>query len=285
MIRVEEINLDPKVRKEMEEQKEKIEQNHVNMNNSNEGQSDSPQKEENPERESKNVFLTKTELGNITRQKEDAKEASAFVENAAEEEELRKLQEERNASQGKKRRKRKQRNKKKEDDKAEEPAKEDPPKISFALEEQEDTQESNGEDSKTSDPPKITFITPDGEVEGEEMDSPTQGQGTPENFEHLKEVMREEGATLRKSSDDDIGLSLGLGSTGLNLAKGHEVHLEKDTNEGQQKIREECEQIKQNIPYNEDDEFLDVVKSEEGKFYSVKCVKPAKIRSIFKSKS
>lgn len=282
IIRVEEINLDPKIRKEIEEQKAKVEQNHANTNNSKIQSPNIPEeKQEISGRESKNELLSKTELGNITRQKEDSKDASAFVESAAEEEELRKLEEERKKSKGKKRRKRNQRNKdmnkqeQKEEDK--QPPTESPPKLSFQAEEPEPT-----------GPPKLSFGFGDSEeVEGEEMDSPTQGQGTPENFDLMKEALRKEIVSLRKSSDDEVnmGTSLGLGKTGLDFAHGHEIHLEKDTSTGLEKIRQECEEVKKKIPFNEEDEHLDVVKSEEGKFYSVKCSKPPKIKSIFKSRS
>lgn len=102
VIKVEEIHMDPKLQQQIS--------NHVTELQEKKEQ-DLPEhtKENKAERESKNEFLSKTDVSNITRNKEEAKGLDDFVEDAEEQAELRKLEEERKGKKSKKRRKRKDR--------------------------------------------------------------------------------------------------------------------------------------------------------------------------------
>ena len=63
---------------------------------------------------------------------------------------------------------------------------------------------------------------------------------------------------------------------------GHEIRNERDTSPVQKQIKKECDEVKKRISYNSEEEALDVVKSEEGKFYSIRFQKSQTVRPILK---
>jgi hypothetical protein len=78
---------------------------------------------------------------------------------------------------------------------------------------------------------------------------------------------------ILKTCDDDSPRgekTFGILRSGLNFKTGHEIHSEKETSPIRKQIKEECQNIKNQIAFDEDEEIIDVVKGEEGEFYSVK---------------
>jgi len=88
VIKVEEIHMDPKLQQQINNHASELEAKK---------EADLTQdiKESKTERESKNEFLSKTDVSGIKRQKEDSKGRDQFVENAEEEAELKRLQDDR----------------------------------------------------------------------------------------------------------------------------------------------------------------------------------------------
>mmetsp|Transcript_18771 Transcript_18771/g.18433 ORF Transcript_18771/g.18433 Transcript_18771/m.18433 type:complete len:175 (-) Transcript_18771:939-1463(-) len=83
--------------------------------------------------------------------------------------------------------------------------------------------------------PRINFSFGDNEVieiEGEEQESPTQGAGTPEQFN--------EGPPKLSLFGSANKIHLSLDKEGINLVSGHEIRKEIDTSPVRRKIREEC---------------------------------------------
>lgn len=102
-----------------------------------------------------------------------------------------------------------------------------PPKLSF-IQEPEIQQIIDNK-------PRINFSFGDTEVieiEGEEQESPTQGAGTPEQFN--------EGPPKLSLFGSANKVHLSLDKEGINLVSGHEIRKEIDTSPVRRKIREEC---------------------------------------------
>lgn len=285
IIKVQEINID---KKEAENIPEKIEFKE-------EDKSEEIKEEVKEERESKTELLSKTDVSNIKRDKGEDKSINEFIENPEEQEELRRLEEERKNNQRKKGKKKNRKrgkgkkNKNKETPIEPEEAKDIVPNPIKILENSKNNTKAEPEKSPVQstkleiikeaevqkvigNKPKINFAFGSDdliETEGEEQDSPTNGEGTPEQFKN------------NSSEESKINLSL-QSEDGINLANGHEIRKERDTSPVQKQIKEECDKIKDNIPYDSEEEDLDVVKSEEGKFYSIRYQKPASVKPILK---
>jgi tetratricopeptide (TPR) repeat protein len=239
VIKTEEINLDPKQRQQMEEQKEKIASKKLIE--------EVEAAKNGGVRESKTEFLTKTDVSNIARNKGERKDVDEFVENKEELEELKRMEEERK-NDSKKRRKRKDRKKKNKNSKNthidldgedqpstthEEQKKESSDvKLSFSLNEEDKVDEDQPEIlDKVDEKPKISFNIPE-DNEGEEQESPTNGEGTPETFDeqymkHMKTMkiaIHDEIKNVKGSSLP----SLFVGEDIIDFEHAHEVHMERD---------------------------------------------------------
>jgi hypothetical protein len=95
VIKVEEINMDPKLKKQIDE-KHVADSNHQNSQPEKENSKISEVNGDDrtvEERQSKSEFLSKTDVSGIKRDKEETKKLDDFVENAEEEEELKRLKE------------------------------------------------------------------------------------------------------------------------------------------------------------------------------------------------
>jgi tetratricopeptide (TPR) repeat protein len=241
VIITEEINLDPKQRQQMEEQKEKIASKKLIE--------EVEEAKNGGVRESKTEFLTKTDVSNIARNKGERKDVDEFVENKEELEELKRLEEERK-NDSKKRRKRKDRKKKNKNTNIDQNV-EDQPSTTQETQKQEksDVQLSfslNAEDKKNEDhpvksviedldkveeKPKISFNTTDGN-EGEELESQTNGEGTPETFDeqymkHMKTMKVAVHDEIKNVIDSSLP-SLFIGEDIIDFEHAHEVHLDRD---------------------------------------------------------
>lgn len=239
VIRTEEINLDPKQRQQMEEQKEKVASKKL-IEEVEEVKNEGV-------RESKTEFLTKTDVSNIARNKGERKDVDEFVENKEELEELKRLEEERK-NDSKKRRKRKDRKKKNKNTNIEQNVQDQPSttqeehkkedsglKLSFSLSAEDKRDEDQPEKSVIIDiideKPKISFNIPE-DNEGEELESPTNGEGTPETFDeqymkHMKTVK----VAIHDEITNDKGSSLPslfIGEDIIDFEHAHEVHMERD---------------------------------------------------------
>lgn len=251
VIRVEEINLDPKLKQQLEEQKEKAANSLVK-------EIEIPEKAEDSKndgvRESKTEFLTKTDVSNIARNKGERKDLDEFVENKEEMEELKKLEEERknNSNKRRKRKDRKKKNKNNnqnhiafaEDDNTT-PQEEDKNNFSLSISLNDDKKEEKkvkSEISKAEEKPKISFSIPQDD-EGEELESPTEGDGTPDTFgaqasqtiKQMKNKVQEELKLTKKSSIP----SLFFGDDIISFEHAHEVHQDKDKPVEKERIKNE----------------------------------------------
>ena len=123
-------------------------------------------------------------------------------------------------------------------------------------------------------------------MEGEELESPTKGEGTPESFNEIngnKPNLFKKGETNFKMEEKKEALfSLNFSENTINLLNGHEIHDAKDTSPVLKKTKAEWEEVKKGIEYNTKEEHLDVVKSEEGKFYSIRWAKSLVMTPILK---
>lgn len=259
VIRVEEINLDPKLRQQMEEQKEKVaNKDLVKEIEVKEKLEDS---KHDGVRESKTEFLTKTDVSNIARNKGEQKNLDEFVENKEELEELKKLEEERK-NDGNKRKKRKDRKKKNKNNNQNHIAfvdnniedhptgtqEEDKNNLSISLngddkkEEKLETSEIPKVQNKVDEKPKISFNLAEDD-EGEELESPTDGDGTPETFgTHASQTMKE----MKKNVQSELKLtkkisipSLFFGDDIVSFEHAHEVHQDKDKPVERDRIKSE----------------------------------------------
>jgi tetratricopeptide (TPR) repeat protein len=239
VIRTEEINLDPKQRQQMEEQKEKIASKKL-IEEVEEVKNEGV-------RESKTEFLSKTDVSNIARNKGERKDVDEFVENKEELEELKRLDEERK-NDSKKRRKRKDRKKKHKNTNIDQNVQDQPDttqeeqekessdfKLSFSLNAEDKRDEDQPEKSVIIDiideMPKISFSTPE-DNEGEELESPTNGEGTPETFdEQYMKHMKTTKIAIHDEITNDKGSSLPslfVGEDIIDFEHAHEVHMERD---------------------------------------------------------
>lgn len=271
IIPVEEINMDPKLKKQVEEEESKKQDATQDTNTSHvkeipkQGvkESDKPQ-----DRESKHEFLSKTDVSNITRNKENTKDVNEFVEDANEEEELKRLEEERKAKGNKKGKKGKKKGKKNKGKNNVENQGEDSnqsttkPKIKFALDDKEDDEDSE----------KVPSNEHKFNVDGLAPNGDTDLRITLEDEEEA-------------DSPNEQTVTLESGAEKLDFAHAHEIRTERESSPIIRQMKEECEKVKENYEYDEEEEKLEVVKSDEGRFYSLKCSKPPPVKSILKSKS
>lgn len=287
VIKVEEIHMDPKLKKQMEEEKQaKLDQVEDKPTDSKskplikeiDSTENSKTADAAPARESKSEFLSKTDVSGITRNKEEQKDTSQFVENAEEEEELRKLEEERQNQKAKKKGKRKNKKKKTHEEESKEvkQTSSQPQNIDAKTEENK----INTEVPQDSEGLKITLGD---EVEGDS--SPNSENNTLGVDEHGDTNLKITIEEMEESNEQPETVSLSFGVNKLDFEHAHEIHTEKETSPVARQIKEECLEIKKKIVFDEEEEYVEVVKSDEGKFYTLKCQKPPVIRPILKAKS
>lgn len=63
---------------------------------------------------------------------------------------------------------------------------------------------------------------------------------------------------------------LSFGGEKLDFERAHEIRTEKETTSAIKQRKEECMKVKNTLEYDQNEENLDVVKSDEGQFYSLK---------------
>jgi len=274
VIQVEEINLDSK-----------LAQNTPKLADAPIEEPAAPQEETSPlERESKTEFLSKTDVSNIHRDKEEDKKIDDFIENYEEQEELKRLEQERKSSKkGKKKRgKRKKKSKESTSDSASKNdtgvkngghgahAQSNTSAEGQTLSKEGVLEENHNE--ATSDRSKIKFAF---------------GSNGGEDAENQKKVLKRQHEIIAEQEEESLEADADEESKeidSIDLSNGHEIHEDRDTSPFQRKIREECNKIKENIVYNSEEEDLDIVKSEEGQFYSIRFQKSPSVRSILKKK-
>jgi tetratricopeptide (TPR) repeat protein len=226
------------------------------------------------ERKSKVEFLEKTDVSGITRAKEEEKSLGDFVENEDEEEELRKLKELSRKQKPRKGKRNHKKNKKgKKDDASDSPSNRESEGHSEGQSEgQSEDQTDDGFSPKDQNSlTKIKFSTSNGESEDESNTPNTDGLDS-EGQTNLKITLNNGDDRFEDDSEEEVedDKNYGVRKNRLNFETSHEIHEDKDSSPIRKKNKEECKEIKQKIIFDEEEENLDVVKGEEGEFYTLR---------------
>lgn len=314
LIDISEINLDEKFKPQNTTQTDHAESTIIPMDDS-DNDAEEPSEETNDkseevkenvqERESKSEFLSKTDISNISRPKEEVKiQITDEVYDADELEELKKLEEERNNDKKSKKNKNK-RNKKKKNKKVVVTGNQIPDKpadeISDKLEKPNETPDSSkiednkpsislSENSNTNEvpsqpiatvnaPPKISFAIND--EDEEEKESPDSLPKDHEFSPHKGKLS----LLYKLILELDTHIPVAKKSAKLGFAKMHEIHSEEFSEPYRAQFKEQCKAIKQTLKFDEDEETVDVVKDDDGEVYILKQSKEnERPKSILKAK-
>jgi len=136
--------------------------------------------------------------------------------------------------------------------------------------------------------PQLKFDVPDDkENNSDESDEssdnvPNTVGMSPEGATDLKITLNQ----IDESDDKPQTVNLSFGSHKLDFEHSHEIHTERETTPVRIKIKKECDEIRKNIEFDEDEEDIGVVKDEEeGTFYTLKHQKSIPVKPILKSRS
>ena len=283
IIEVDEINLDEHIKKQKEDEKQKSnEESNQDSPTVTQEDNDKSEPENIAERESKQILLSKTDVSNISRSKGETQIASNDnVYDADELEEFKKLEEERNSQNLTKKQRKKQKKKEKK--------KKNRSKV-VVTGEQNTNKNPDQSSSETDTISKLPKSSPSIELK---IDTSVK-----EESPVRKPDMRSPPPRIQLSSNDDEedDFKLNLEETNewtsinddpnkLTFTNMHEIHNEEYSKEFRQNMHNECDEIKQQIDYDEDCENLNVVKDDEGWFYAIKHSVHKKLKPILKVKN